>query len=194
MALKDILQKIEADATLEIKAVQDEAAATVATITATSDATYETAVAEGQSMVERRASKITERIISRARHNVQFIEEGIKRTHLDGIFTAFKSKLEAMSDVEYAKFVDLKFSQLVSTDGTFTVGGPREAETRAQLIKQGVKADAIKNSPEKTISGGFIFSTNETEQDFSFERIVEIARNTEELTVSHTLFSSAVTQ
>lgn len=187
MALTDIINTLKADAAKEIDAIATARDTEIAEIKAAFVAHTERRTKEAASDSQRRADKVAERILAKARHHASFIETGAVQAELEAVFAALKEQLLNLSAAEYRMYLDKQWASLPTavTDGTFLIATERAADTQAFLTEHGVAATAI--TPTTGLLGGFVLSTPTREYNHSFAGLLEHLASTKRVEISQQL-------
>lgn len=174
MALHDILEKIKSDGAAELKAINDAASAELMKIEEANQRAIKERRQLAVSDAERRASKVAGRIVSKARHQAQFITGHLEQVKLEAVFGAIKSELKELSEASYTEFVNKQLSTLPNLQtGVFTIAEKTSDITKKILLQHGVVENKIQIEEKDTLWGGFVYSTAITEYDCSFRGLVE---------------------
>lgn len=190
MALADILEKIESDASQERDRILGEAEETVRGIENNAKKELEQFEAQAKINRERRATKVAERILSSARHKAKFIRESFKNSVIDAVFAEVRQKLIAISDDAYSTYVQQALLKIGddAPHAQYAVAEERADQTKKILVASGVPQNSITVHPEGTLLGGFVASTETKEFDFSFASLLKRVREEKEISVSKELF------
>ncbi len=187
MALNDIITTLNSDAAAEIAAIALARDTEIADIKATYIAYTEKRTREAVSDSQRRAEKVTERILAKARHQVTFITIGAIQSEIEAVFVEAQALLTNLSAEDYRIFLDRRFGELPhdKAGATYTIAVERAEETQRFLISNGVDATVIKTGTG--LIGGFIMSTATREYNHSFTGALDYLRTTQTVHISQQL-------
>lgn len=183
MALQDILDRLKSDAKAEIAAINSARDLEIENLKkkAETETTKRSEVA--MSDRERRADKVAERILSKARHQASFIETSAVQTELEAVFSEVSKMLSSLNDSDYTSYLEQSFTSLPKAKTTqFFVAKEKEDATTSFLTKKGVSSDAIKS--KDGLLGGFVMNTTDREYDYSFVGLIKTLRDTKSVEIS----------
>jgi len=188
MALVDIIKKIEADSESEAGALIAQAQQEADAIREESKKQLTALESEAEKTRTRRAGRVREHLLAKARHEAQFMHSSFKNDRIEGVFDSVKSKLLAMPEADYAHLVESSLKGMPKS-ATFQVAAEREKETKKILEKNGVSGASIETAPEGTLLGGFRALTKTEEYDASFTGLLKDLREQHKPRVAQELFS-----
>jgi vacuolar-type H+-ATPase subunit E/Vma4 len=192
MALTDIINAITAEAEAELAAIAANRDTEVAAIQATLAEYTATKTAAAARDRQRRADKVAERILAKARHHASFITTGAVQAELEAVFAAAATQLAALDGTTYNTYLEKQWATLPAQDattGTYQVAAERAEETQAFLAAKGVAAAHI--VPASGLHGGFVLATSTREYDCSFRGLLTQLEHTERVTISQKLAHTA---
>jgi len=190
MALQDILIKIRADGEADVQAIEAARDADLAAITNLNDNLVTERIKIGDEDASRRASKVAERILSKARHQVQIIAGNVEQKKLEAVFSAIATELSSLDQKSYEAFLTDQFSKLKLTDnGSFVVAKSRGPATTAFLAANGIRPDSIKSESDNSLLGGFVYATDKQEFDCSFRGLLQNIRHRHAVEIAGKLIS-----
>ncbi|MBS3903541.1 MAG: V-type ATP synthase subunit E [Anaplasmataceae bacterium] len=190
MALHDIIDKITSDAEREVKNILDAAEAEIKTIEKEAKKKLETIAAEAEITRTRRASKVLERIMTKARHEAKMRRDENLRSLVDGVFEKVEEKLSQIPDDKYHNFLEKSLKDLPNEKGVFYIAPEKEKETLEVIKKSSHKDSEIKIENEGTLKGGFVFSTRDREFDYSFTSLLRALCKEKEVEISNKITTS----
>lgn len=187
MALQDIISTLTAEAEAEIATIQLNRDTEVARITAQLESYTKDRTAAAAAERARRAEKVAERILAKARHQAAFILTGGAQQAVESVFTEIEKCLCNLSAPEYQSFLAGQWRTMPTVTGTvrYVVATEREETTRAFLLSHGVAESAISSAPG--LQGGFIAETDTHEIDCSFTGTIQSIRDTATVHISQQL-------
>ena len=191
MALSDIMNAITAEAEAELAAIAAARDAELAAIQAKAAEHTLTRTKAAEHDRQRRADKVAERILAKARHQASFITTGAVQAELTAVFTAVAEQLTALDTMSYTTYLEKQWATLPAADatsGTFQIAAERADETQPFLIGKGVVPARITATPG--LQGGFVLTTATREYDCSFRGLLAHLTHTERVTVSQKLAST----
>ncbi len=187
MALQDIINTLTAEAEAEIAAIALERDTEVAHITAQLESYTNERTTAAATDRARRAEKIAERILAKARHQAAFIATGGAQQAVEVVFAEIEQLLRTLPEADYQAFLAAQWHALPTLTGTirFKVAEERLDTTRTFLLSQGVAESAI--TPVTGLYGGFVVETDTHEVDCSFAGILRTTRLTDTVHISQQL-------
>lgn len=188
MALQDIIQKIRSDGAADVQAIEDTRDAELATIASLRDEAMAKRNKVAGFDTARRATKVAERLLSKARHQIQLIAGSAERAKLEAVFGAIKDELTTLDGRSYETFLDKQLNGLPATSGgRFLVAKATAQVTKTFLASKGVPLDAIETETENNLLGGFVFMTDKQEFDCSFQGLLRNIRDHQAVEIAHKL-------
>lgn len=190
MALHDIIDKITSDAEREVKNILGAAETEVKAIERKGKHELEALTAEAEIARTRRASKVAERIMTKARHEAKMKQDESLRSLVDAVFEKVEEKLSQISDKKYHDFLEKNLKTLPHEKGVFHIAPEKEKETQEAIKKSSHKDSEIKVENKGALKGGFIFSTKDKEFDYSFRSLLQVLRREKEVEISKKIIAS----
>lgn len=187
MALQDIITTLTAEAEAEIAEIARSRDAEIANISAQLAAYTKTRTEEAAADRARRAEKVAERILAKARHQATFITTGGAEADVEAVFQAMETLLCDLPDANYRVFLSTKWNSLPANAATmsFKIAAERAEATEAMLRSHNVPSTAI--TPAAGLLGGFVAITDTLEIDCSFSGILKQLRQTDTILISQQL-------
>lgn len=188
MALVDIIKKIEADAESEAQSIVAQAKQESDTIRQEMNREVSHAENEAEKARKRRAARVREHLLARARHEAQFMYSSFQNERIEDVFIRVQEKLMGLSEADYTHFIEKTLKE-VPTGAEFEVAHEREKETKKILEKHGVSAKDIHVASEGALLGGYRAATKTEEYDMSFVGLLQNLREQYKSRVAQELFS-----
>jgi len=188
MALVDIIKKIENDSESEASAIIAKAQQEADAIRQETKRHVSEAESEAEKTRERRAGRVREHILAKARHQAQFMHSSFKNDRIEDVFNGVAEKLIALSETDYARFIE-KTLKKAPKGAEFYVAHERSKETKNILEKHGVDGKSITIAPEGALLGGYRAATKTEEYDASFVGLLQNLREQHKSRVAQELFS-----
>lgn len=186
MALPDIIEKLQSDATAEVANITAVAATEIESIKSKNEMVLKAQTEEAAGDRARRAEKVAERILAKARHQAAFIETAAIQAELEAVFSAAEKQLAGLPDDAYLSYLEKSFAELPKDDkATFVVAAEKKEATTDFLKKKGVDASAI--SETKGLKGGFVMNTESREYDSSFTGLLNFLRTEKSVAISQSV-------
>ncbi|MEX1026952.1 MAG: V-type ATP synthase subunit E family protein [Candidatus Paceibacterota bacterium] len=187
MALPDITQKILDEADRRVKEIQNDTAEEVAEIERETREKKDALKHDYDQALERDKDHLRRQARSHAEQAKKRAVETSKRQHIDRVFTEVTERLAKLPRDAYQALITSLLQELPSgTRGTLYAPATRIAETDKALATAGIRDLSLEE--DVSMTGGFRITGASADYDYSFERLVEDARDEHELTVAQTLF------
>lgn len=186
MALQDILQKLRSDTEAEIARITSACEHDIAEVKQKNDLYLVGRKNAATVDAERRANKVAERILSKARHQATFIETAAVQAELELVFKTVHTKLVALAPEAYEVYLAKQFATLPKlSHATYHVAAERADATTDFLHKNGVDKKDIETATG--LLGGFVVATSDREYDYSFAGLLQKIRNEQAVAISKQL-------
>jgi vacuolar-type H+-ATPase subunit E/Vma4 len=183
MALQDILQKLRSDTEAEIAQITLACESDCAEVLKKNELYFVNRTHAATVDCERRASKVAERILSKARHQATFIETAAVQADLELVFLTLQQQLLELPPADYSNYLEARFASLPSlNEAMYQVASERAEVTTEFLVKKGIATSAIQ--PTSGLLGGFIVATDDREYDFSFTGLLKKIRTEQSVEIS----------
>lgn len=187
MALSDIVQKILDDANLKAKQISSKSEALMKEINIENESKIEKMIEEKEVEVQKKEKAMiskTNNLILGERRNLLLKK---KREILADVFEKAKKVLSQTSDKDLEEIITGAFSTISEEEGIIY-----PAKGSKSLIENVMKkaGKSYKIGNEKDFLGGFIFVSNDSEIDLTFEAIIDkIIKPKLELDIAQLLFN-----
>ncbi|MBT3348887.1 hypothetical protein HN954_02890 [bacterium] len=166
MALKDILQKILDEASVEVSRIEDELTAEKRKLETESKTLEQQEI---QKTDERKVSareSLDQKTAAMARRETKKLVLGAKHVVMTTALDKFHEHLCALDDETYGKILEKLFVKVSDTDGKILV--PKK---RLEITKK-FAPTGFEILSDDVIAGGFIVQTSKSEVDNSFQNLV----------------------
>lgn len=190
MALDDITKKIISDAEGEVKRILESAEKEIRMLEKDAEEEIKKLEDHAESTRTRHSSKIYERILSKARHDIKIKHDENLRSLIEKVFQKLEEKLLSLPEEKYQQFIAEKIHLLAHEKGTFHIPFEKQKETLAVIQKSALKNADTKIEDKGILLGGFIFSTKEKEYDFSFRSLLQSLKKKSGVEISSRITSS----
>ena len=183
MALQDILAAITADADRKIEKAR---AAHQQSLTAMREESERTIAKRKQEIAVQKQQKLNQLTAKAQTHAASFQRNAIltkKKEILDETYTSAIEEFCKINDTDAEALLRACLKQIKGK------GEIHPSATHEKLLKKICPSEQFTMKPATDAKGGFLFISDETEQDFTFESLVQdIVRPRTELHIANTLF------
>ncbi len=197
MALKNITNRIVKDAEKDANQIIKEVEQKAELIKKEKN---ELAKKEAQVLLEKnekKAKEIHQRIIANAKLEARKIALGQKRDVIKKVFEEAKEKLYSINQENYIEMMMKLIEEnasgneelILSSQDKKTLGIQLIDRTKHSLESKGKRIDITLSDKTRDIGKGFILYKDGIELDFSFDNLIESAKNDLELNIIKELFS-----
>ena len=188
MALSDITNKIESDASEKVAVLEQTFEAKITELKKELDSQKKDRRKAYDSETESVLTSNKARVEGQAKRESKNMLEATRRELLDGVFTKALSDLQELDESKYEKVLESLVATLKGEEGAVTVHAPK---ARLSVTEKAFKAAGIKASFEEddSIKGGFKVQGEGFEYDLSFTHLIAQKKEELEIKVADILFS-----
>ncbi len=189
MSQATLIEKIKADAALEVAAIKAAGAVQVEAIVRETEAALASLRSAHHAVEEKKLAQLELAAVARAKQAGKLAVQAAKRTAIDELFADVEQALIKLSAEEYVATFAKHAAAVIPAGVTVTaVRAPQDrlAETKQILAAQGIVGDI---SPDDTIKAGFMLHATDGAYDVTLTRLLDERRTALEMEVMTAVMS-----